>query len=64
LNFQPHPTEPANYRGSNNTEAKEIADIEIPMYQSAGTIVTTAVQLLLLKLTASEEEQEEGGLRN
>jgi hypothetical protein len=35
------------------------------MYQSAGTIVTTAMQPLLLKLTASEEEQEEGvGLRN
>jgi hypothetical protein len=31
------------------------------MYQSAGTIVTTAMELLLLKLTVSEQD---GGLRN
>jgi hypothetical protein len=53
-------TEPANYRGSSSTRGlKEIVDIEIAMYQSAGTviidtititpktIVTTAMQLLL-----------------
>jgi hypothetical protein len=34
-----NPTEPANYRGSYITEAKEIADIEIAMYRSAGIII-------------------------
>jgi hypothetical protein len=31
-----NPTEPANYRGSYITEAKEIADIEIAMCGNAG----------------------------
>ncbi len=68
-----NPTEPANYRGSYTTVSKEIVDIEITMYQSVGTIiigtitvepgtlVITAIELLLLKLTVIEEE---GGLRN
>ena len=68
-------TEPANYRGSYTTARKEIVDIEIAMYQSAGTliigtitiaartIVTTMQLLWLLKLTVSQG-QEEGGLRN
>jgi len=55
-------TEPANYRGSYTTKSKEIVDIEIAMYQSAGmvipgtitiepgTIVITAMKLFLLKL--------------
>jgi hypothetical protein len=55
-------TEPANYRGSYTTASKEIVDIEITMYQTAGTIVMTAVKLLLLKLRISDEQ--EGGLRN
>jgi hypothetical protein len=75
LNFQLSPTEPANYTGSYTTGAKEIVDIEIAMYQSAGTLitdtltiaarrtVTTAMQMLwLLKLTVSQEQV--GGLRN
>jgi hypothetical protein len=55
-------TEPINYRSSYTTASKEIVDIEITMYQTAGTIVTTAVKLLLLKLRISDEQ--EGGLRN
>jgi hypothetical protein len=59
----PNPTEPANYRGSYTTARKEIVDIEIAMYQSAGTIVTAATQMLLLpKPTVSQEQI--GGLRN
>ena len=46
----PNPTEPANYRGSYSTASKEIVDIEIAMYQSAGTLVMTAVEMLLLNL--------------
>jgi hypothetical protein len=34
-----NPSEPANYAGSYTTEAKEIADIEIAMYRSAGIII-------------------------
>lgn len=55
-------TEPANYTGSYTTVSEEIVDIEIPMYQSAVTSVTTSMEQLLFKLRASEE-QEEGGLR-
>ena len=72
LNFQLHPTEPADYTGSYTTARKEIVDIEISMHQSAGTaiiiatitiasrtIATTEMQtLLLLKLTVSEEQVE------
>jgi hypothetical protein len=70
----PNPTEPANYRGSYTTARKEIVDIEIAMYQSAGTlitntitiaartIVTTMQMLWLLKLTVSQEQV--GALRN
>ncbi len=59
--------------GSYTTASKEIVDVEIAMYQSAGTIiisiitieprttVITAMELFLPKLTISEEE---GGLRN
>jgi hypothetical protein len=51
-----------------HTASKEILDIEIAMYRNAGivttgtitiapgTIVTTTMELLLLKLTVSEEE--------
>jgi hypothetical protein len=56
----PNPTEPANYRGSNTTVSREIVDIEIAMYQSAGIItgtitiepvatVATTMQVLFLK---------------
>ena len=63
LNFQLHPTEPANYMGSYTTVRKEIVDREIAKHQSSRTILTTAMQMLsLFKLTVSEEE-EEGGLR-
>jgi hypothetical protein len=31
-------TEPANYRGSYTARWKEIADIEIAMYENAGTM--------------------------
>jgi hypothetical protein len=78
LNFQLHPTEPVNYRGSYTTGSKGIVDIELAMYQSAaGTVITdiiiiiiaprivvitTTMLLLLLKLTVSG--QEEGGLRS
>ncbi|MFL6523703.1 MAG: hypothetical protein ACJ71B_09520 [Nitrososphaera sp.] len=42
-----------------------IVDTEIAMQQSSRTIVTTAMQMLsLLKLTVSEEQEEEGDLRN
>lgn len=69
-----NPTEPANYTSSYTTARKEIVDIEIAMYQSAGTliietitiaartIVTTVQMLWLLKLTISQEQV--GGLRN
>lgn len=69
-----NPTEPTNYTGSYTTARKEIVDIEIAMYQSAGTliietitiaartIVTTVQMLWLLKLTISQEQV--GGLRN
>lgn len=50
-------TELVNYRGSYITTSKEIVDIEIAIDQSAGTIVTTIIELLLLKRTASKEEQ-------
>jgi hypothetical protein len=57
-------TEPANYRSSYSSASNEVVDIKITMCQSASTIVTTAIELLLLlKLTVSEE-QEEGGLRS
>ena len=73
---EPNPTEPANYTSSYTTISKVIADTEIAMHQSAGkaiiidtisvaprTIVTTAIeQMILLKLTVSKEQ--EGGLRN
>jgi hypothetical protein len=66
LNFQPHPTEAANYTGSYTSVRKGIVDIEIAMYQSAGTviiiidtstiaaktIVTAATQMLLLLIAA------------
>ena len=44
------PTEPANYRGSYTTGLIEIVVIEITMYRAAGTIPTTAIELLLVKL--------------
>jgi hypothetical protein len=65
-------TEPANYRGSYITVTEEIVDVVIDMSQSAvtvimdtitiapRTIVTTAMQLLLVKLMVSEQE---GGMR-
>jgi hypothetical protein len=65
-------TEPANYRGSYITVIEEIVDLVIDMSQSAvtvimdtitiapRTIVTTAMQLLLVKLMVSEQE---GGMR-
>jgi hypothetical protein len=65
LNFQLHPTEPANYRGSYTAVSKEIVDIEISLYRHAriviigtitvalGTIATIAMKLLL-KRTLSE----------
>jgi hypothetical protein len=67
-----HPTEPANYRGSNTTRWKEILDIEIAMHRNTGiqtkhTITTilpeTGVKSMiekLLKLTVCEQ----GGLGN
>jgi hypothetical protein len=39
-----------------------MVDMEIAMYQTAGTITTTAMNLLLVKPTLSEEQ--EGGFRN
>jgi hypothetical protein len=65
-------TEPVNYRGSYITVTEEIVDLVIDMSQSAvtvimdtitiapRTIVTTAMQLLLVKLMVSEQE---GGMR-
>jgi hypothetical protein len=50
-------------QGSYTRGSKEIVDIEIANYQTAGTIVTTAMELLLLKPTISEEEQV-GDFRN
>ena len=65
LTFQLHPTEPANYTSSYTRVGKIIVDTEIAMQQSSRTTVTTAMQMLsLLKLTVSEEQEEEGGLRN
>ena len=40
---EPNPTEPANYRGSYTTVRKEIVDIEIGMYRSAGTIIIDTI---------------------
>jgi hypothetical protein len=34
-----HSTEPANYRSSYTAEAKEIADLGLAMYRSAGIII-------------------------
>jgi hypothetical protein len=63
LNFQLHPTEPANYTGSYTTARKRIVDTENAMQQSSRTIATTAMQTLsLLKLRVSPEQEEEGGL--
>jgi hypothetical protein len=63
LTFQLHPTEPANYTGSYTRVRKRTVDTEIAMHQgSRRTILTTTMQMLpVLKLTVSEEEQEEGG---
>ena len=66
---EPNPTDllPANYRGSYTRVRKGIVDTEIAMHQSSRrTALTTAMQVLsLLKLTVSEErEEEEGGLGN
>ena len=47
---EPNPTEPANYRGSYTTGLIEIVVIEITMYRAAGTISTTAIELLLVTL--------------
>lgn len=66
LSFQLRPTEPADYTGSYTRVRKRIVDTEIAMHQSSRrTEVTTAIQMLsLLKLTVSEErEEEEEGLR-
>jgi hypothetical protein len=63
-----HPTEPANYTGSNTSVSKQIVDVEIAMHQSAGiitetitieslTTVTIATELLLLQLTVSGEKK-------
>jgi hypothetical protein len=58
LKIQLHPTEPANYRGSYTTVSKEIVDIEIAMYQSAGTIVimtgTATIALGTIVITTME----------
>jgi hypothetical protein len=57
-------TEPTNYTGSYTSVRKEIVDIEIAMYGSLGTILTTVMQMLSSpKVTVSEEQEEEGGLR-
>ena len=37
-----HSTEPANYRSSYTAEAKEIADLGLAMYRSAGIIIIVA----------------------
>jgi hypothetical protein len=67
-NLQLHPTEPANYAGSYTKVRKSIVDKEIAMTRSASTILTSAMQKLsLLKMTVSEEqeeEKEEEGLKN
>ena len=65
LNFQLHPTEPANYTDSYIRVRKRIVDKEIGMLHGSTTILTTAMQVLssLLKLTVSEEQEEEGCLR-
>jgi hypothetical protein len=56
--WEPNPTEPANYRGSYTTVSKEIVDIEIAMYQSAGTIVimtgTATIALGTIVITTME----------
>ncbi len=60
----PNPTEPANYTGSYTRVRKRIVDTEIAMPQGSRTILVTVMQMLsLLKLTVSEEQEEEGGLR-
>jgi hypothetical protein len=68
LNFQLHPTEPANYRGSHTTGSKEIADIEVIKHRNAeiieiaGTISIGLVSIVITtmeelgKLTISEEK--------
>ncbi|MDQ3837085.1 MAG: hypothetical protein M3270_09155 [Thermoproteota archaeon] len=62
LNFQLHPTEPANYTGSYTRVRKIIVDTEIAVHRSSRTILITAKQILSLLVTVSEEH-EEGGLR-
>jgi hypothetical protein len=74
-NTQQHPTEPANYTDCYLTVRKEIADIEITLYRNPGTviidiitfaprtiIITTAMQMPLVMLKVSEEQEE--GLGN
>ena len=59
-----HPIEPVNYRGTYTTMRKRIVDTEIAMKQSSRTLLITTMEMLsLLKLTVSEEQEEEGGLR-
>lgn len=71
LDFQPHPTEPALYRGSYTTGSKEIVDTEITLHRNAGIVIEHTITILpeirvasmmkvLLKLTVCEQ----GGLRN
>src|SRR5919112_3542041 len=57
-------TEPANYAGSYTRVRKRIVHTEIEMHQgSRRTILTTTMQMLsVLKLTVSEEQEEEGGI--
>jgi hypothetical protein len=57
-------TESANYRGSYTAIGKGIVDTEIAMHQkTAGTIITTKMEMLcLLKLSVAGEQ--EGGSRN
>jgi hypothetical protein len=45
LNFQLHPTEPANYRGFYTKGSKEIVDIEIARYENSGTIIAVSITI-------------------
>ena len=46
LNFQLHPTEPANYTGSYTTVSKEIANTEIAMSQSADRVTIDNINIV------------------
>jgi hypothetical protein len=52
LNFQLHPTEPANYRDSYTTASKEIVDTEIGMCLSDGIIMTDITITAAIEATA------------